>query len=140
MTGGSSWYGVSSMLNMNFLFWNIRGLGKGEKVATIRNLVINNGISFMGLVETKHRRSIKGRIKRLWGCDDYDMCEVLASINYSGGIVVVWEASKFCVVNKYVNERWVIIEGKIINNNFDCCVGIIYSPNDRQGRYALYGE
>lgn len=43
---------------MNFLFWNIRGLGKGKKVMTIRKLVEKNKITFMGLVETNNRKSI----------------------------------------------------------------------------------
>ena len=44
---------------MNYLFWNIRGIGKGEKSISIRNLVEKKNISFMGVVETKHRRSIR---------------------------------------------------------------------------------
>lgn len=90
MGGTICLFGDSSQYFMNFLLWNIRGLGKGEKVTTIKKLVVNNNISLMGLVETKHRRSIKSRLKKMWGSDDYDMCELVASNTYSGGIVVVW--------------------------------------------------
>ena len=36
---------------MNLLCWNIRGIGKGEKGVTIRNIVKKKKVSFLGLVE-----------------------------------------------------------------------------------------
>ena len=69
---------------MNCLFWNIRGIGKGEKTMSIRTLVKNKNIAFLGLVETKHRKPFKPRLKRLWGNDEYDYCEVFASDTCSG--------------------------------------------------------
>ena len=125
---------------MNYLFWNIRGLGKGEKISTIRTLVVKNKVSFMGLVETKHRRSINSRIKRMWGSGDYDVCEVHASDIYSGGIFAIWDAGTFCASKKHCGERWIIIKGSIKMINFECCVGVIYSPNDRVGRITIYEE
>ena len=65
---------VSSVIYMNCLFWNIRGVGKGEKALTIRSIVKKKKITFMGLVETKHRKKFQPRMKRLWGNDDYDFC------------------------------------------------------------------
>ena len=51
---------------MNCLCWNIRGIGKGEKTVSIRKLVETNSIRFMGLVETKHRKTISNRLRRIW--------------------------------------------------------------------------
>lgn len=61
------------IFSMDFLFWNIRGLGKGEKVATINKLIKQNNISFLGLVEMKHRKTLKCRMRRIWGNDDFDV-------------------------------------------------------------------
>ena len=72
---------------MNFLLWNIRGVGKGEKTMSIRNIVQEKKISFMGLVETKHKRPIRSRMKRMWGNDDFDICEVFASQTNGGGLI-----------------------------------------------------
>lgn len=82
------------MSNMNLLFWNIRGLGKGEKCICIRNLISKNRVSLVGLVETKHRHSFGRRVKRMWGSDVYDWCESPASETHSGGIVVLWDPNK----------------------------------------------
>lgn len=125
---------------MNFLFWNIRGIGKGEKTTTIRSLVSENKISFMGLVETKHRNSIRARLQRLWGNDDFDACEVFANENHAGGIIAVWDPEFFVVHNKFLGDRWIILEGCINHSMFECCVGVIYGPNDRCGRNLMFGE
>ena len=125
---------------MNCLLWNIRGIGKGEKALSIRSIVKSKDIAFMGLVETKHRKPFKSRIKRLWGNDDYEFCEVFASDTNSGGLVVVWDKHSFNASNKHVGDRWVLIEGIIIKNNFQCCIGVIYGHNDGLRRVAMFDE
>lgn len=99
-----------------------------------------NKISFMGLVETEHRRSLRGRIKRMWGSDDYHFCEVLANANYSGGIITIWDYGFFIVSNKCFGERWVFLEGRINKFDFKCCVGVVYCPNEMLEHYALFEE
>lgn len=125
---------------MNYLVWNVRGLGKGEKCMTIRNLVAKNRINFLGLIETKHRNTIRRRLKRMWGCDDFAFCESLASETHAGGIVAVWDNSKFCVSRLHINARWILLEGNIKADTFefDCCVGIVYGPNDRVERNLFF--
>ena len=46
---------------------------------SVRKMVGEKKITFMGLVETKHKRSVKNIMKRWWGNDDFDICEVFAS-------------------------------------------------------------
>ena len=125
---------------MNALFWNIRGIGKGEKVASIRKLIVRHKVSFMGLVETKHKRTLKSRIKRMWGNDDFQMCEVFAIDESGGGIVAVWDSKLLTVRNTKCGDRWILLEGSIQNENFECCIGVIYGPNDRAGRYSVFSE
>ena len=50
-------------------------------------------------------------MKKIWGCDEYDWCEPLASENHSGGILVVWDPSKFNVSQKHFGDRWNVLEG-----------------------------
>ena len=125
---------------MNCLLWNIRGIGKGERTMSIRKIVEEKKISFMGLVETKHKRSIRSRMKRMWGNDDFDTCEVYASETNGGGVIATWDTTTFKVSNKFSESRWILLEGCISRHNFECCVGVIYGHNDRMGRYALFEE
>ena len=125
---------------MNYLFWNIRGIGKGEKTVSIRSLVKKHKVNFLGLVESKHKKPFQPRLKRLWGDDDYDFCEIFASDTNSGGIIVVWDKQSFKASMKHKGDRWVLIEGSIINYNFECCIGVIYGHNDRVGRLNMFDE
>ena len=125
---------------MNFLFWNIRGVGKGEKSLSIRSIVKNKKIAFMGLVETKHRKPFQPRIKRLWGNDDFDYCEVLSTITHSGGIIAIWDKQSFNALVTHTGSRWILIEGCLLNHNFECCIGVIYGHNDRLRRLAMFDE
>ena len=125
---------------MNCLFWNIRGIGKGEKIVTIRRLIDTHKISFLDLVETKHKRTFTSRIKRMWGNDDYDMCEVYTSDTNGGGIVAIWDTTTLRVTKKLCGDRWILVEGCIINANFECTIDVIYGPNDRAGRLHVFTE
>ena len=125
---------------MNCLLWNIRGVGKGEKCLSIRSLVNKHKITFMGLVETKHRNSLQNRLKRMWGNEDFEFCEVFASATNGGGVIAVWDKNTFNASANRTGNRWILIEGTIIEHNFECCVGVIYGNNDRVGRFALFEE
>ena len=105
---------------MNCLFWNIRGIGKGEKTLSIRSLVKKKNVFFFGLVETKHQHSFQSRLRRLWGNDDYDFCEGFASQTHAGGIIAVWDKQIFHASDKHQGSRWILIEGRFRDQNFEC--------------------
>ena len=125
---------------MNCITWNIRGIGKGEKSISIRKMIEKRKITFLGLVETKHRNSIQYRLKRMWGNEEFEFCEVFASDTYGGGVIAVWDSKTFIAANKHTGDRWILIEGNIVEQNFECCVGVIYGHNDRVRRFALFEE
>ena len=57
--------------------------------------MVKNKITFLGLVETKHKKIIKGRMKRMWGNDDFGLCEVFASEMNGGGLTATWDKNTF---------------------------------------------
>ena len=83
---------------------------------------------------------MRSRLKRMWGNDEYDFCEVYASDTNGGGILAVWDTGTFHVSNKLCGERWILLEGCIIRGQVECCVGVIYGPNDRDERLAVFEE
>ena len=94
----------------------------------------------MGLVETKHRKPFQPRLKRLWGNDNYDYCEIVASVTHGGGLIAVWDKQSFHASAKHTGSRWILIEGRINYLNFECCIGVIYGHNDRANRFAMFEE
>ena len=103
---------------MNCLFWNIWGIGKGEKTLSIRKLVEKKKVTFMGLVETKHRKSLRNRVKRMWGNYDFDICEIYATDTNGGGVIALGDKKTFNASNKYTGGRWILLEGCISEYNF----------------------
>ena len=130
--------GFVVIANMNCLLWNIRGIGKGERTISIRKIVEEKKVSFMGLVETKHKRTIRNRMKRMWGNDDFDICEIFAGETNGGVVIAAWDNTTFSVSLKHTGGRWILLEDCIIRHNFECCVGVIYGHNDRTGKLALF--
>ena len=76
----------------------------------------------------------------MWDNDEYDICEVYASDTNGGGVTAAWDTRTFSVSNKHTGSRWILLEGCIIRHNFECCVGVIYGPNDRVERYVVFEE
>lgn len=123
---------------MNLLLWNVRGLGRGEKCITIRNLIRMHKVAFLGLVETKHRNSFQSRVRRMWGNDSFDWCESLASETSSGGLLAIWDPTVFCAAQSYVGDRWIVLEGVMVKVNYNCCIGFVYGPCDIEGRSIFF--
>lgn len=103
-------------------------------------MISKNKISFFGLIETKHKRSFSRTIKRFWGYDDFGFCESFASDTNAGGIVTIWDANMFNVTNKFIGERWIILEVTLVSIGFDCCVGVIYGPNNSIDRVSFFED
>ena len=61
---------------------------------SIRRIVDEKNVSFMCLVETKHKHSIRNRMKRMWGNDEYDICEVYASDTSGGGVIILLHGTR----------------------------------------------
>lgn len=95
---------------MNCACWDVYGLGSREKLSTINKLVRKSSFSFLGLVETKHKRTCDRKVRRIWNNDEFEWCEVLANDN--GRDCIVFEKTQI-----YKGERWVIIEGTLGSQN-----------------------
>ena len=61
-------------------------------------------------------------------------------VRQSGRVIASWVTKTFSVSNKHSGNRWILLEGLINRQNFECCVGVIYGKNDRVGRHSLFEE
>lgn len=71
---------------MNLISWNIRGLGGGCKQGTIKKIVREKKVAFLGLMETKCSAIRKSKVIRVWSDDEFQWAAVDA-INTSGGLL-----------------------------------------------------
>ena len=95
---------------MNILSYNIRGLGRGIKWASIRYLVGKQRIDLLCLQETKRESMDKVVCKALWGQSDYDW-EWVPADNTAGGLLCVWDNSNFRVECRRAERGFIMLEG-----------------------------
>ena len=43
-----------------------------------------------------------------------------------GGIIIIWEISVFVATNRIIHNRWIVVEGRLSEHDFECCIGIVY--------------
>ena len=79
-------------------------------------------------------------MKRMWGNDEYGICEVFANDRNGGGLIATWDKKTFNVSHNHSGNRWILLEGSITSHSFECCVGVIYGYNDRARRLELFEE
>ena len=85
---------------MHLLTWNIRGIKTSEKLPIIKRIITQNTISFLGLVETKHKVSFSNKLRRIWANNDCDWCESLAAPGV-GSIIIIWDIGVFVAMNRF---------------------------------------
>lgn len=61
MRGGHNGY------QMKILSYNVRGLGKWMKRKFIKNLILNEGVQFVSIQETKKENTNKELCHAIWG-------------------------------------------------------------------------
>lgn len=127
------------MIHMNCLVWNVRGIGGSGKASVIRNLVLSRNPAVMGSVETKHSTLTMQLVRRWWGKDNFSWEDIPVSSG-SGGLVIVWDMSSFLKTDCKKGERWICIQGKLVDKDLLVCFVFVYGLNDREERKIVWKE
>ncbi|XVF79317.1 hypothetical protein PTKIN_Ptkin14bG0211600 [Pterospermum kingtungense] len=127
------------LFSMKVVSWNIRGLGRAEKMRAVRRFLVREKFDFIAVQETK-LKEVSPRIHRwLWGNETISF-EVVVSDGNSGGLISVWRNDFFSVDLKYVSQRFILLLGTIKRSNFKCGIGNVYAPNNDSERLTLWKE
>lgn len=60
--------------------------------------------------------------------------------SHSGGLVIIWNDEAFKVSNRYKGTTWIILEGVLIRENWEGCIGLVYPSYDEGERTLMYEE
>ncbi|GMI83371.1 hypothetical protein HRI_002006400 [Hibiscus trionum] len=120
------------------LSWNIRGLGKFEKKATVRNLVKKTRAKILFLQESK-LQEVNGKIAgQLFGKhSSFNYC-FSSSIGSAGGIITSWDPDFFEIENRLIDRNYIILIGKLVKENIRCCLVNVYASNDDSHRLQMF--
>ena len=124
---------------MNILSYNIRGLGRGIKWASIRYLVGKQRIDLLCLQETKKESMDKAVCKALWGQSDFDW-EWVPAVNTAGGLLCVWDNSNFRVDCRRVERGFIMLEGVWMAEGHKVVVVNIYAACDLASKRQLWQQ
>ncbi|GMI69796.1 hypothetical protein HRI_000648900 [Hibiscus trionum] len=111
-------------MNFSFLTWNIRGLGKVEKVRAIQQLVNASKARVVFIQESK-LETLKPWVQR--------RIKTVPSIGSSGGLISVWD-SFFGVEGIVTHSRWIAINGAFVLSTLKPVLLNVYAPNEFSDR------
>ncbi|KAK8500663.1 hypothetical protein V6N13_076722 [Hibiscus sabdariffa] len=81
---------------MRVLCWNVRGLGAKSKQSVIRKTISRNKVEMVFLQETTKEEILELEVGRLWYDDNFRFV-MAPSSGKSGGLITIWDVSKFKV-------------------------------------------
>ncbi|KAL4387555.1 hypothetical protein GQ457_09G021080 [Hibiscus cannabinus] len=133
--------GFDSFLMMNFsiITWNIRGLGRGEKVRAVRRVLTKQKPNFLFLPETKLLCFKSSVLHKLWYKPGFVHC-FSPSKGSAGGLLCMWDGDWFIAEDLFVKERFIAITGKLKSNGWQCGFLNVYGPSVDSKKREFFGE
>ncbi|GMI79802.1 hypothetical protein HRI_001649500 [Hibiscus trionum] len=124
---------------LGILSWNVRGLGRHEKVRAVRKTIWACKAGVILLQETKLDSQKVGVCKRLRGnrFGDYAFSPEIGS---AGGLLSLWDASVFVEDNRIAQDRVIIILGTLVEAKLRIGVCNVYDPNDQSERTMFWSQ
>ncbi|GMJ03184.1 hypothetical protein HRI_003987600 [Hibiscus trionum] len=122
---------------MKLISWNVRGLGGSAKRRYVREVLRKNDVDMAMLQETKLEEWPKSWLANLWGTDNFE--SVFApSISASGGILVMWEVSKFNLEQVEVERNFIVMRGRWLQDDMTCGIVVVYALSELDGQQAVW--
>ena len=122
---------------MNILSYNIRGLGRGIKWASIRNLVGKFKIDLLCLQETKRESMDRACCQSLWGQPSVAW-EWQPAVNAAGGLLCAWNNNTFQVDFRVSEKDFIMLGGTWLPEMQRLVVVNVYAPCDLRGKRQLW--
>ncbi|KAL4385916.1 hypothetical protein GQ457_09G028800 [Hibiscus cannabinus] len=126
--------------NCLFASWNIRGLGKAEKKASVRRLIKSSKARVVFIQETKLRTCEDKLIRSLCGLSSSYKFAYSPSVGSAGGLITLWDPAFFTLETSTIEQRFISITGMIHTFNLKCMLINIYAPNDFHCRQEFFGS
>jgi len=125
---------------MKIVVWNIRGLGSSSKKRMVRSLIGKEGISIIGMVESKHKEITVQDINSCWGNYDVNWLQVSAEEGGSGGLILSWIKDVFNLEEYHISQQWISATGILQQSNFRCNICLVYAPNNQNERLVVWNQ
>lgn len=124
---------------MYFLSWNVRGLGSPHKRACIKNYLHLFHLDLLLIQESKLCRPTRAILKSFSGTS-FNTWSILDSIDSSGGIIIGWLDSKFCLQDEKKGTFTLSVKLQDLSSNRIFTITSVYGPCGNVDRSTLWQE
>ena len=125
-----------SMLNENYMVWNVRGLNSRSWCNVVRELVAQENISLLSLQETKLDDCADNLVLEICGAGfDYFF---QSAVNTCGGILLAWRTDVWSLSNPIVWSYSLTVKVTLIRNNETWWWTSVYGPQGTRRRYSSW--
>ncbi|GKD99107.1 cytochrome P450 [Tanacetum coccineum] len=116
---------------------SLRGFGEDHKRSWVRRLCLENKIHFLGLQESMSNEDNRFLIQSMWGHSTFDYALNKAN-GKSGGIVAIWDTSKFHMTSSIIGDGFLALTGKWLSIDIDCLFIVVYAPHALNRKKKLW--
>ncbi|KAL4271536.1 hypothetical protein GQ457_13G018540 [Hibiscus cannabinus] len=106
----------SELERMRIVTWNIMGMGTEVKLNAVRKIIRDQRAEILLLQETKKDAFSDLEISKLWVDDQFDF-RFSGAVGRSGGLLVIWDKSKFVVDLVQTESNFLLLKGKWLQEN-----------------------
>ncbi|XP_057775236.1 uncharacterized protein LOC130994218 [Salvia miltiorrhiza] len=122
---------------MNFISYNIRGLGSVAKQRDVGEIIKKHKAELCFIQETKLEKFPDFVCRAWWGTNNFDLA-VRNSEGRSGGIASIWNTDVFAASSKWDLPGVVVVNGLWKNGNISCCFINVYAPSSCSEKLRLW--
>ncbi|KAK8492901.1 hypothetical protein V6N11_047656 [Hibiscus sabdariffa] len=126
-------------MNCSAISWNVRGLGRPEKVRAVRRLFMEHKPCFAFLQETKLSELYPVVDRKLFFSQGVEIV-LSPSIGAAEGLISMWNRDAFVVSSLVVSQRFVAITGHFKILKIDCRFLNIYGPSVEAEKGQFFAE
>ncbi|GMI75467.1 hypothetical protein HRI_001216000 [Hibiscus trionum] len=124
---------------VSVFLWNVRGLGKAEKVRAVSQSIVKSKANIIFVQETKLVAIKPGLSKRLKG-KYFNEFVFVPSVGASGGLFTMWHSDFLKVQKTILNGRFIAVIDTLGSCDMDIGFINIYAPNAGGERKIVLDE
>lgn len=124
---------------MRFLFWNVRGLGKGSRRKQVKEYIEQHNLGIVGLQETKKSSFLDSELRELAGSRDFTW-KWLPALGRSGGILMGVDQSPFEIEDCCILQFCIALTIRDRRTNFRWIMVTVYGPVDHDLTHDFISE
>ncbi|GMI71444.1 hypothetical protein HRI_000813700 [Hibiscus trionum] len=126
-------------MELSIISWNIRGLGKLEKLVAIRRLVLQEKPKILFIQETKLNNFTPVILRGLRCFQKFEKI-FSPAVGSSGGLLTIWDPEFFTVTESLSFRRFIAIIGHFRGGQFMCGLVNVYGPSTDTEKLDFFRE